>query len=178
MTTEKGKRASRQRWSTKKKAQVLTVMTMVFLIVVIMLLPHAFAHTDEYYIGYSQGKTQAITDYYAYANDYRPFCPVYDAWTAAHGLHSSNFCAGFIDGYNAQWNAIAHTTRSVHDSSLKGVFDTYKQGDTDGRQYAKDTFNSGGQYDSKCPSGHSDIYCTGYFVGYNYEWTLLKAANS
>jgi hypothetical protein len=65
-----------------------------------------FAHTDKSYIGYSQGKTQARTDYYAYANDYRPFCPVYDKWTDANGPHSSNFCAGFIDGYNVQWNAL------------------------------------------------------------------------
>lgn len=66
----------------------------------------AFAHTDKYYIGYSQGQTQARTDYHAYANDYRPFCPVYDKWTNANGPHSSNFCAGFIDGYNTQWNAL------------------------------------------------------------------------
>jgi hypothetical protein len=66
----------------------------------------AFAHTDKYYIGYSQGQTQARTDYYAYAQDYRPFCPVYDKWTEANGPHSSNFCAGFIDGYNAEWNSL------------------------------------------------------------------------
>jgi hypothetical protein len=157
---------------------VIALSGVLALIAAVAITTPVFAHTDKYFIGYSQGKTQARTDYYAYANDYRPFCPVYDAWTSAHGPHSSNFCAGFIDGYNAEWNAIAHTTRSVQDSSIKGVFDTYKQGDTDGKQNAKDTFNSGGQSDSTCPSGHSDIYCTGYFVGYNYEWTLLKAANS
>lgn len=67
----------------------------------------AFAHTSNYNKGYPQGQTQAKTDYYAYANDYRPFCPVYDKWTEANGPHTSNFCAGFIDGYNAQWNALA-----------------------------------------------------------------------
>jgi hypothetical protein len=36
-------RATRKKWSTKKKAQYLTVGTMVFLILVIILLPHAFA---------------------------------------------------------------------------------------------------------------------------------------
>jgi hypothetical protein len=89
--------------------------------------------------------------------------------TSCPSGHSDNFCAGWAAGAN---------TRSGHEPSLKGVFGTYNQGNADGRQNAKDTFNSGGQYDSKCPSGHSDIYCTGYFVGYNYEWTLLKAANS
>jgi hypothetical protein len=79
----------------------------------------AFAHTEKYWIGYPQGQAQARTDYFAYAQDYRPFCPVYDSWTAANGPHSSNFCAGFIDGYNAQWNALAsqHNTRVQQSTS-------------------------------------------------------------
>jgi hypothetical protein len=47
-------KAARTRWSTKKKAQVITVGTMVFLIVVIILLPHAFAYEEEAHCyGYS-----------------------------------------------------------------------------------------------------------------------------
>jgi hypothetical protein len=117
MTTEKGKGASRERWSTKMKAQVLTVMTMVFLIVVIILAPHAFAHTDKYYIGYSQGQAKANDDYslvYNGHNYYRPFCPSVDAWTEANGPHSSNFCAGLIDGYNAQWTSLAPNFMQQH----------------------------------------------------------------
>jgi hypothetical protein len=36
-------RATRKTWSAKKKAKVLTVGSMIFLTVVIILLPHAFA---------------------------------------------------------------------------------------------------------------------------------------
>jgi len=32
---------------------------------------------------------------------------VFDAWTEANGPHSSNFCAGFVDGYKAQWTSLA-----------------------------------------------------------------------
>src|SRR5438105_2310531 len=71
-----------------------------------------FAHKDIYGIGYSQGQTKASDDYNAYAQDYRPFCPVYDDWTAAHGPHTSTFCAGFIDGYNAQWSSLGGDSRA------------------------------------------------------------------
>jgi hypothetical protein len=82
-----------------------------------------FAHTDKYWIGYSQGQTQARTDYYAYANDYRPFCPEYDDWTAANGPHSSNFCAGFVDGYNAAWYnlVVVWHNASVQQSTSQSV---------------------------------------------------------
>ena len=36
-------RATRKTWSAKNKAKVLTVGLMIFLTVVIILLPHAFA---------------------------------------------------------------------------------------------------------------------------------------
>jgi len=39
-------RSTIERWSAKKKAQVLTVGTMIFLVVMILLLPHAFAYRD------------------------------------------------------------------------------------------------------------------------------------
>jgi len=46
-------RATRKRWSVKKKAQILTVGTMIFLVVVILLLPHAFAYEDPgHFYGY------------------------------------------------------------------------------------------------------------------------------
>ncbi len=45
------------------------------------------------------------------------FRPVYDAWTEAHGPHSSNFCAGFIYGYNAAWNNIAANNQRVQQST-------------------------------------------------------------
>ncbi len=54
-----------------------------------------FAHTDKYYVGYSQGQTKATDDYNNYIdghNYYKPFCPTDDAWTQANGPHSSNFC--------------------------------------------------------------------------------------
>jgi hypothetical protein len=107
MTTLK---AARTRWSAKKKAQVLTVGTIIFLMLVIILLPHALAYTDKYYIDYSQGQTKANDKYstlcYGY-RDYKLFCPTNDAWTQANGPHGSNFCAGFIDRYNAQWTTLA-----------------------------------------------------------------------
>jgi hypothetical protein len=114
-------KAARTRWSAKKKAQVLTLMTMVFLIVLIILLPHAFAHTDKYQIGYSQGQTKATQDYNLNDNghsDYMPFCPTYDTWTEANGQHSSNFCAGFIDGYNAQWTSLAPNFMAWHNARV------------------------------------------------------------
>jgi hypothetical protein len=67
-----------------------------------------FAHTDKYYIGYSQGQTKATADYYVNGhNDYNPRCPTNDAWNQANGPHRGNFCAGFIAGYNAQWTTLA-----------------------------------------------------------------------
>jgi hypothetical protein len=114
MTTLK---AATTRWSAKKKAQVLTVGTIIFLMVVLILLSHALAHTDKYYIVYSQGQTKANDDYgtlyYGY-RDYKPFCPTNDAWTQANGPHSSYFCAGFIDGYNAQWTTLAPNFMQQH----------------------------------------------------------------
>jgi hypothetical protein len=103
----------------KRTTISLLPLSCLILLTVIIAPTQAFAHTDKYYIGYSQGQTQARTDYYAYANDYRPFCPVYDAWTAAHGSHSSNFCAGFVDGYNAQWNTLSssHNARVQQSTS-------------------------------------------------------------
>src|SRR6266487_5785473 len=67
-------RAARKRCSAKKKAQVLTVCTMIFLVVVILLLPHAFAYEDPthcygysdcYSIGQSRGQTNAYNDYWS-----------------------------------------------------------------------------------------------------------------
>jgi hypothetical protein len=107
----------------------------------------AFAHTDNYYIGYSQGQTQAKTDYYLPQNDYRPFCPVYDKWTAANKPHSSNFCAGFIDGYKDAWSNLApdqsiqqSTTQSV---SIKG----------DNNKVVQQTINNVGNSGSDGSSG-------------------------
>jgi hypothetical protein len=72
----------------------------------------AFAHTSNYNKGYPQGQAQARQDYSAYAQDYRPFCPVYDSWTEKNGPHSSNFCAGFIHGYNQAWYALVWKTHN------------------------------------------------------------------
>ncbi len=96
----------------------------------------AFAHTDKYYIGYhvwkynsySQGQDKGTSDYYLNDNghnDYRPFCPTSDAWTEQNGPHSSNFCAGFIDGYKAAWTSLAPDVmqriqqRTSQDSTVK-----------------------------------------------------------
>jgi len=103
----------------KNKNIAIALSSVLALIAAVATTAPVFAHTDKYWIGYSQGKTQARTDYYAYANDYRPWCPVYDAWTAAHGPHSSNFCAGFEDGYKAMWHSIVvwHNARVALGSS-------------------------------------------------------------
>jgi hypothetical protein len=69
-----------------------------------------FAHTQYYNTGYSQGQAKSTADYYYIDNghnDYTPFCPTNDAWTQSHGAHTNNFCAGFVDGYNAQWTRLA-----------------------------------------------------------------------
>ena len=69
-----------------------------------------FAHSEYYNTGYSQGQARATADYYYIDNghnEYKPFCPTNEAWSQANGPHSSNFCAGFIDGYNAQRTALA-----------------------------------------------------------------------
>jgi hypothetical protein len=118
MTTEKGKRASRQRWSNKKKAQVLTVMTMVFLMVVIILLPHAFAYEDPahcysygqcYYIGETRGQHNAYSDYWSY-QAYNSACP-------RDQSHSNAYCNGYEIGYNHYWNYLAQDTPRYHHNS-------------------------------------------------------------
>lgn len=81
-----------------------------------------FAHTDKYYLGYSQGQTKATADYYVIDNghnDYNPRCPTSDAWNQANGPHSSNFCAGFIDGYNAQWTSLAPNFMAWHNQRVE-----------------------------------------------------------
>jgi hypothetical protein len=33
---------------------------------------------------------------------------------------------------------------------------------------------NGHGFDDSCPSGHTDVYCSGYFKGYNTTWDTLK----
>jgi hypothetical protein len=51
----------------------------------------------------------------------------------------------------------------------------YAQGNDDGVRAARNNFPNG---DASCPVNFFThiSYCTGYHVGYNYEWTLLQAA--
>jgi hypothetical protein len=81
-----------------------------------------FAHTEYYNTGYSQGQAKATTDYYYIDNrhnDYKPFCPTNDAWTQSHGAHSSNFCSGFVDGYNTQWTSLAPIFMKWHNERVQ-----------------------------------------------------------
>lgn len=83
-------------------------MTMVFLIVVIILAPHAFAYEDPahcysyaqcYYIGVTRGQINAYDDYWSYS-PYNPNCPTDQP-------HSQAYCAGYYHGYWNQWNYLA-----------------------------------------------------------------------
>jgi hypothetical protein len=75
-----------------------------------VVVTSAFAHTEYFNTGYLQGQAKVTTDYFDIYNGhnyYRPFCPTNDAWTQSHGVHSSIFCAGFVDEYNAQWTSLS-----------------------------------------------------------------------
>jgi hypothetical protein len=106
-------RTTRKRWSTKKKAQVLTVGTMVFLIALIILIPRAFAYGDPahcygysdcYSIGQTRGQTNGYNDYWSYGT-YNPYCPSDES-------HSKAYCNGYYQGYYGEWKYLAwHGTR-------------------------------------------------------------------
>jgi hypothetical protein len=107
---------SRQRWSNKKKAQVLTVGTMVFLMTLIVLLPramayddpkHCYGYADCYSIGYSRGSTNAYSDYWNNIA-YNSGCP--------YG-HSYAYCNGYGVGYSHEWMIQYHVH---HGSSSSG----------------------------------------------------------
>ncbi len=66
-------------------------------------------HVKYYNTGYSQGQAKTTADYYYIdkgCKDYKPFCKSNDAWTQSHGPHSSNFCTGFVDGYNGKLTSL------------------------------------------------------------------------
>jgi Big-like domain-containing protein len=72
-------------------------------------------------------------------------------------------------------NTFSPSTQSQEDqNSLVG---TYAQGYDAGKDAAFNTHNSGGSRDSTCPPSHSLAYCTGYKVGYNWEWGKLGLGN-
>jgi hypothetical protein len=101
-------RTTRKKWSAKKKAQVLILGTMIFLVVVILLLPHAFAYEDPkhcygysdcYSIGETRGQSNAYSDYWSYRS-YNPNCPTDES-------HSKAYCNGYSQGYYVQWKYLA-----------------------------------------------------------------------
>jgi hypothetical protein len=101
----------------KNKNIAIAISSVLALIAAVGTTSPVFAHTDKYYKGYSQGQAKASEDYNNAYNGrvyYKPFCPTDDAWTQANGPHSSNFCAGFIDGYNAQWTSLAPVFMQRH----------------------------------------------------------------
>lgn len=74
------------------------VIAAVGLIAALGTAPAAFAHTQHYYIGYSDGLNRATQDYYGHTYN-GPYCPTDQS-------HTSNYCAGFADGYNTQWSSL------------------------------------------------------------------------
>jgi hypothetical protein len=70
---------------------------------------------------------------------------------STHTVFASECHASYNKCYNDGWNA--------------GVNDA---------MYAWDN-NQG--YDPSCPSGHSDIYCSGYSSGYNHWWSSAQNNN-
>jgi hypothetical protein len=83
---------TRTRWSTKKKAKVLTVGTMVFLIAVMILLPHAFAYEDPAHcdgysdccsVGQTIGPNNADSDYWNHGKSDNS-CPIDQPYSDAY----------------------------------------------------------------------------------------------
>lgn len=58
-----------------------------------------FAHTQHYYVGFADGSHAAFRDY---GYGYDASCPTRDDGSD----HTPNYCAGYTDGYRAQWHAI------------------------------------------------------------------------
>lgn len=80
--------------------------------------------------------------------------------------------------------AILAATLALGTISSSHVFalsdeERYNVGFSDGGNQAQATWNSGGQYDSTCPSGHTDAYCNGWQDGYNKFWnSAVQNTNS
>jgi hypothetical protein len=68
------------------------------LIAAVGTTPAAFAHSQNYWTGHSDGIQQAFDDY-RNGNSYDASCPTRDDGSQ----HTSNYCAGYGDGYSAGW---------------------------------------------------------------------------
>jgi hypothetical protein len=108
-----------------RKNIVISLCGMVSVIVVVAIPNYAFAHTHRYWNGYNDGQQMGLEDYndvYSGHNYYKPFCPT-------DHLHTSNYCAGFIDGYNAQWTSLAPGFMSWHWARVSQQFKADQQVD-------------------------------------------------
>lgn len=71
-------------------------------------------------------------------------------------------------------SAIQYSTQEAKAS--KSIIGNYGQGYDDGKQAARNNYPSS---DASCPLDYlSNIsYCTGYHIGYNYQWGVMNLAN-
>lgn len=135
------------------------IMLPIGCLILISAIPNAFAHTEYYNIGYSQGQTKASNDYYVNDNghnDYNPRCPTNDSWNQNNGPHSSNFCAGFIDGYIAQWTSLdPQTVQRIQQSSSQSSGISIRGSNNDVTVNQQTNNNVGGQ--NGYGYGHSGV---------------------
>jgi hypothetical protein len=80
------------------KSMIIMASSVLALIAGVATTPAAFAHTQRYMVGYTDGSNQAIKDYWA-GDQPNASCPTRDDGSS----HTSNYCAGYVDGYRAEW---------------------------------------------------------------------------
>jgi hypothetical protein len=98
----------------KNKNIVIGLSGVLALIAAVETTTPVFAHTQHYYVGFADGSHTAFRDY---GYGYNPSCPTNDDGSD----HTANYCAGYTDGYRAQWHAIYvyhhPQTQSIEQSS-------------------------------------------------------------
>jgi hypothetical protein len=83
----------------KNKGMVVFMTATLALIAGVATTPAAFAHTQRYIVGFQDGAHAALNDYGV--SPYDESCLTRDDGSS----HTSNYCAGYTDGYRAQWVA-------------------------------------------------------------------------